>query len=212
MIKLNNITVVQNGVVLLENINLTIEKGSWINITDISSHQYLILLKLLEGRLAPTIGEYIFDGAQVKEFSKLQRASLRKREALNLAEDSFLNMEKTVIENIRLQLKASGIYPTKFKAIINNILNELALSHIKGNKCSNLKSNEIIQVKLAKAIASSPKLIMLNTDLIRDINVKEEVNINNIIKNSIIEKDISILTSNYNYMEKSSLIKNIKLV
>ncbi|SCY74051.1 ATP-binding cassette domain-containing protein [Alkaliphilus peptidifermentans] len=210
MIKLIDIGLVENEGVLFNNIELTIEKGIWINLIDLSVTQYKALFRMLEGRIMPLKGVYLIEGVNVKEFSMLQRASLRKREVLNLAESSFLIMEKTVIDNLRWQLKASGIYPTKWKSIIEERLNELSLQHIKNIKCCELNKFDLAKTKLAKALVSRPRLILLEENLLKHKDKEEEQRVLNIITNSVLGKDISVLTANYNNNSYVTIIKNIK--
>ncbi len=158
---------------VLENINVDIEK-QWVVIYGKNLLNLNKLLDVLCGKTKIVNGIYCFEGRNTADFTAREMSYFRKSQAININDNHFLLEEYSVGKNLQMQLKYSGIYPTKIKRIIDRTLSEMEITELKDKLVSELTTIQRLQVMLAKAMVVEPKLICglapfvyLNEDEIR---------------------------------------------
>ncbi len=143
----------------MEGLNLNIEKPQWVMIQGDNEEKLKQIVEILLGNSKEGLIEYTFNGIAVSSFSQRQLAAFRKKETINIFHNTFLVENDTVERNFMLQLKFSGIYPTKAKRRVDQVINEYSLIDIRNKQISELSLLEKIKVRLIKAIIADPKLI-----------------------------------------------------
>lgn len=159
MIQLKDITLLKDNKSV--NFDINIIEGHVYILEGLPIESLKALYGILEGRLLPASGDYLFEGRSLNDFSKLERASLRKHRIINLLDPTFFDDSFTITKNLQQQLKKSGIYPTKWKAIISRILTELDIQHLGDKAASGLDPLQLIKAKIAKAAVVAPKVILM---------------------------------------------------
>lgn len=159
MLRINSLSLQHQGKII-HNLNLLLKHGERITLILNTMEEIDILIKLFQGRILYQ-GNYEFEGQEVIDFSPSRGAAYRRKEAVYLEFDIPYQNELTLEKLIMSSLKYSGIYPSKWKAIINNTSSLLGLSEKKKSKLCDLSEIERLRAYLAKAVAIEPKLVVM---------------------------------------------------
>lgn len=148
MININNLSFSYTGKTpyLLENINLTIEKGMYVSIIGENGSCKTTLIKLVLGLLNPTLGSI------TKDYTKLAYVPQKQ--------DSFNSQFPITIREI---LKAHGkaIGSTDEKEILAS-LSKVNLSEYKDTLIGSLSGGQQQRVYIARALMGNPDVIVLD--------------------------------------------------
>lgn len=164
MLKIDSLTLPYQGQVI-ENIYLHIEQGERIALVLKNIEDMDIFAKLLLGKTS-YVGRYEFEGHEVLNFSSARGAAFRRNEVVYLDFDIQYQNDLTLEKLIMHSLKYSGIYPSKWKLIIDNSSRILGLLDKKKFRLSDLPEIERLRAYLAKAIAVKPKLVVMKEPLL----------------------------------------------
>jgi putative ABC transport system ATP-binding protein len=117
----------------------------------------LNLLGLLDN---PTSGKYIFSGTDVSAFNEKQRAGLRKANIGFVFQSFNLIDELNTYENIELPLLYLGLSPSERKRRVEQVMDQLEISHRKKHFPQQLSGGQQQRVAVCRAIVTHPKLIL----------------------------------------------------
>ncbi|RJP63617.1 MAG: ABC transporter ATP-binding protein [Ignavibacteriales bacterium] len=144
----------------LDNVNIEIEQGEFISIMGPSGCGKSTLLNLLGLLDNPSGGEYYFLDKEVSKFTERQRAHLRK-ENIGFVFQSFnLIDELTVYENVELPLLYLKYSASERKKRVIEKLERMEIMHRKNHFPQQLSGGQQQRVAVARAIVSSPKIIL----------------------------------------------------
>jgi len=144
----------------LDNINIEIEQGEFISIMGPSGCGKSTLLNLLGLLDNPSGGEYYFLEKEVSKFTERQRAHMRK-ENIGFVFQSFnLIDELTVYENVELPLLYLKYSASERKKRVIENLERMEIMHRKNHFPQQLSGGQQQRVAVARAIVSSPKIIL----------------------------------------------------
>ena len=151
------------------------------------------LFSILAGLMKPSDGEIFFDTKNVNNFNFEKRSEYG---VIYLPQEPSVFRELTVEENLKAALEAKKYKKLEIKNKILEILEEFNLKEISKQKCISLSGGQRRRVEIARAIALSPKLILLDEPFagIDPLVINE---IKSLIKN-LKEKKIGILISDHN--------------
>ena len=151
------------------------------------------LFSILAGLMKPSDGEIFFDTKNVKNLNFEKRSEYG---VIYLPQEPSVFRELTVEENLKAALEAKKYKKLEIKNKILEILDEFNLKEISKQKCISLSGGQRRRVEIARAIALSPKLILLDEPFagIDPLVINE---IKSLIKN-LKEKKIGILISDHN--------------
>ena len=151
------------------------------------------LFSILAGLIKPTDGEIFFDTKNVNNLNFEKRSEYG---VIYLPQEPSVFRELTVEENLKAALEAKKYKKLEIKNKILEILEEFNLKEISKQKCISLSGGQRRRVEIARAIALSPKLILLDEPFagIDPLVINE---IKSLIKN-LKEKKIGILISDHN--------------
>lgn len=147
---------------VLRNIDLDVAAGDMVGIIGPNGVGKSTLLKLLHGVLAPTAGEILFEGIDVRHFS---RRDLARRIAV-VAQEEAGDFGFSVTEAVALGRfpHHRGLYfeTDEDLAVIERALELCELQHVRDRNVNNLSGGERQRVRLARALAQEPKLLLLD--------------------------------------------------
>lgn len=157
---INNVNKISaEGVYVLNNINLSLPRGSRLSVLGPSGSGKTTLLRMIAGLDKPNSGDIRFNGASILDLPP------HKRDFGMMFQDYALFPHLDVFANIAFGLKMKGM-PRQEQAPI--VAEMLALTNLKGfenRKVDELSGGERQRVALARTLAPGPRLLMLDEPL-----------------------------------------------
>lgn len=145
---------------VLEEINLTIEKGEFASIIGPSGSGKSTLLNVLGLLDKPTSGEYLFAGESVVRMSAGRLATFRNRR-IGFVFQSFMLMPRmSVLENTELPLLYSRLSHHERKKRCEAALEGVGMKEKSRQRAVNLSGGEKQRVAIARALVNDPDLIL----------------------------------------------------
>jgi putative ABC transport system ATP-binding protein len=146
--------------VALTGINLKVEKGEFMAVMGPSGCGKSTLLNLLGMIDGATEGNYYFMGRDVTRLQEKEKNNLRKRTIGFIFQNFNLIDELSVWENIELPLVYQGVKRAERKKRVNQVIEELEISHRKDLFPSQLSGGQQQRVAVARAIVGNPSLLL----------------------------------------------------
>jgi len=146
--------------IALEQVNLEIKEGEFVAIMGPSGCGKSTLLNILGLLDYPSDGSYFFMEKDVTAFPERKKALLRKNNIGFVFQNFNLIEELTICENIELPLIYLGIdYKTRNKKV-DEIMEEMRITHRRNNYPSQLSGGQQQKVAVARAVVAKPTLIL----------------------------------------------------
>ena len=146
--------------VALTNINLKVEQGEFMAVMGPSGCGKSTLLNLLGMIDDVTEGSYYFMGKDVNQLQEKEKNNLRKNTIGFIFQNFNLIDELSVWENIELPLIYQGVKKTERKIRVNQVIEQLEISHRKDLFPSELSGGQQQRVAVARAIVGGPSLLL----------------------------------------------------
>lgn len=146
--------------IALTNINLKVEKGDFMAVMGPSGCGKSTLLNLLGMIDEATEGSYYFMGRDVNRLQEKEKNNLRKRTVGFIFQNFNLIDELSLWENIELPLIYQGVKKGERKKRVNQVIEQLEISHRKDLFPSQLSGGQQQRVAVARAIVSGPSLLL----------------------------------------------------
>jgi putative spermidine/putrescine transport system ATP-binding protein len=144
---------------VVKDFNLKVERGELVTFLGPSGCGKTTTLRMIAGFETPTEGSIRIDGRDVTHLSARRRAIGMVFQAYAL----FPNM--TVERNIAFGLKVAGKPAAEIKARVDEMLALIKLSDLAGRFPHQLSGGQQQRVSLARALASSPQILLLDEPL-----------------------------------------------
>ena len=213
-IQLKNVSVEfgkkNNKMRAVKNINFAVEQGEFVAIMGKSGCGKTTLLNVLGTLLAPTEGEYEFDGVSVLDMNERQMAKFRNENMGFVVQHFALVSDMTVYDNVALPLTYQKVPVTEIGKRVEEILAELDISEQKNKYPHELSGGQKQRVAIARAIITNPKLVLAD----EPTGALDEENGNMIM--DILEKfhqkgvTVIMVTHDADLAEKASRIVHIR--
>lgn len=159
MIEVRDLVKSFDGRLVLDGINLTVDKGSVFAIMGGSGCGKTTLLRHLIGVLRPDSGEILVKGADITRFCECEMEGYRKRFGMLFQMGALLN-SLSVHDNIALPLREHTQLDEKIIGVIVKMKLELVgLRDFEHLKPSQLSGGMQKRVALARAIALDPEIV-----------------------------------------------------
>lgn len=160
ILELHNANIYQGGHLILQNVNLTVNKGEFVYLVGKTGTGKSSLLKTLYGELPLTEGEGTVAGFNLRGLTWKKVPFLRRTLGV-VFQDFQLLTDRNVYENLKFVLTATGWKDKKLiDEKINDVLDKVGLK-AKGFKMPfELSGGEQQRVDVARALLNSPKLIL----------------------------------------------------
>jgi putative spermidine/putrescine transport system ATP-binding protein len=144
---------------VVKDFNLEVERGELVTFLGPSGCGKTTTLRMIAGFETPTEGSICIDGREVTHLSARRRAIGMVFQAYAL----FPNM--TVERNIAFGLKVAGKPAAEIKARVDEMLALIKLSDLAGRFPHQLSGGQQQRVSLARALAPSPQILLLDEPL-----------------------------------------------
>lgn len=184
LIKLTKVKkVYKSGVVAVQELNLTINKGEFVFVIGSTGCGKSTLIKMLYREEKPSSGSIVLGGIEV---SKLRNSKVYKiRRKIGVVFQDFKLLEKAnVYENVAFALEIFGLPKSEIHHRVIKSLELVGLKNRVKNYPNQLSGGEQQRVAIARAIINGPKLLIcdeptgnLDEDTSKEIlSVLEEIN------------------------------------
>jgi lipopolysaccharide export system ATP-binding protein len=191
-----------HGRQVVKDVSLNVQSGEVVGLLGPNGAGKTTTFYMIVGLVPSDDGTIFLDGKEVN------RLPIHKRARLGLSylpQEASVFRKLTVEENIQavleLQLNANGnrIGPKEITDRLENLLTELQIQHIRSNTALSLSGGERRRVEIARALASSPRFILLDEPFagVDPIAVIEIQRIVNFLK----DRGIGVLITDHNVRE-----------
>ena len=144
---------------IFNDISLNIKEGDFYFITGSSGAVKTTFLKLLSSSLRPTSGSVLFSGVNLNTIPQ-NKIYLIKRKIGFVFQDFRLLPHLTTYENVALPLKVQNKKEKNYKKDVVELLNWVNLEHCTHSYPNYLSGGEQQRAAIARAVISTPKLII----------------------------------------------------
>ena len=160
VISLEHVNIYQGQILVLEDVNFTVEKGEFVYLVGKTGTGKSSLLKTLYGELSLKEGKANVVGFDLSEMDWKKVPFLRRNLGV-VFQDFQLLTDRNVHDNLKFVLKATGWKDEQLiEEKINDVLDKVGLKS-KGFKMPfEMSGGEQQRVDIARALLNSPKLIL----------------------------------------------------
>jgi putative ABC transport system ATP-binding protein len=154
---------VQSGdseIVILRDVNLSIQKGETVAILGASGSGKTTLLTLLAGLDVPTSGDIYIDRQHLNLLNEEQRTLVRAQQIGFIFQSFQLLPSLTALENVMLPLEIQYVPYQQAKSIATEWLNQVGLSKRLHHFPMKLSGGEQQRVAIARAFVNQPHIIL----------------------------------------------------
>jgi len=149
----------KNGVTAIYDLNLAIEKGSFVFIIGGSGSGKSTLIKMLYREEKPTKGKIVVGGLDVGKIRNSKVYKLRRKLGI-VFQDFRLLPKLTVYENVAFALEVIGAPKSEIRTKVLKALEDVGLKNKVHNYPDQLSGGEQQRVAIARAIVNDPKLLL----------------------------------------------------
>lgn len=145
----------------LSNISFSVQTGEMFFIIGKSGAGKTTLLKLICNMELPTNGLIEVAGYNINKLKKKNLAQLRQKIGVAYQDFKLLD-DRTVAENIAISMEVSYKKPKAIRQRVRDLLDQLQLSNKHDALTGELSRGEQQRVALARSVANSPRLILVD--------------------------------------------------
>ncbi len=160
MIELNNVYKKFDTMLVLDGIDVTIEKGETFVIIGLSGTGKTVTLKHIAGLLDPDSGEVIIDGTRMNDAAESVKSRLRNKMGVVFQSGALINW-LSVGDNVALPLREHKKFPEKeIMEIVDEKLRLLHLDDAKEKMPSDISGGMKKRAGLARVLVRNPEIIL----------------------------------------------------
>lgn len=147
------------GFVVLDDINLTIDKGEFVSLVGHSGAGKTTLIKMMLAEEKPTNGKVSFHSNQVHKLKGKDLVAYRRKIGVVFQEFRLLS-NKTVFENIAFAMEAAGKDDEEIENDVPHVLDLVDLKNKLFHFPDQLSGGEKQRVAIARALVNRPDIII----------------------------------------------------
>ena len=147
---------------VLRGVNLAVQRGEVIGLLGPNGAGKTTCFYLITGQIAADTGTVELDGQDITELPMYRRARLGLG---YLPQEASIFRGLTVEQNIRAILEVVEPDLATREAMLNALLAEFSISHLRRASAMALSGGERRRVEIARALATQPKFILLDEPL-----------------------------------------------
>ena len=182
---------------VVNGVSLEMNKGEVVGLLGPNGAGKTTTFYMITGLVRPNSGQVIFNDTDITKMPMYKRSRLGLG---YLFQESSIFKKLTVEENVYILWEVLGNVQKKdFKKRLDELLDEMGVTHIRHSKGIELSGGEKRRVEIVRALATNPEFILLDEPFagIDPIAVKD---IQDIIKR-LKEKGLGIVISDHNVRE-----------
>ena len=171
-VQLNRVRLGYGDFIAVKDVDLTIEKGSFLTLLGPSGCGKTTLLRAIAGLVHPMSGEIIIKGRRVNE------VPIHKRNIGLVFQNYALFPHKNIFDNVGFGLKYRRIERSAIAERVKRALDIVRLPGVEQKLPSELSGGQQQRIALARAIVIEPDVLLLDEPLSAlDANLREEMRI-----------------------------------
>ena len=195
-----NLVKLYHGKAVVNQVSLDLNEGEIVGLLGPNGAGKTTTFYMIVGLTRPNLGNIWLNGVDISELPMY----LRARKGINyLPQEPSVFTKLTVAENIMAILETLDISPLERTERLGNLLNELKLTSLAGNKAFSLSGGERRRVEITRALVTSPSFILLDEPF-AGIDPLAVIDIQHIIV-QLKNKHIGVLISDHNVRETLSV-------
>lgn len=147
------------GRTVVNSVSFSVEKGEIVGLLGPNGAGKTTSFKMIIGMLTPEAGTVHFKDENITNLPMYKRA---RRGMGYLSQEPSVFQRMTVRQNILAVLEAHGMHHREREEKADNVLDEFDLGHVGNNKAHSLSGGERRKLEIARALAMSPSLLLLD--------------------------------------------------
>jgi lipopolysaccharide export system ATP-binding protein len=185
---------------VVNDVSIEVRKGEIVGLLGPNGAGKTTTFYMITGMIKPSKGHILFDNEDITELAMYKRSRLGLG---YLSQEPSIFGKLTVEENLILVLEMTNNKKDEREQIIDNLLNDLSIKHIRNSKGYNLSGGERRRVEICRTLALDPDFILLDEPFagIDPIAVEDIQSIVHSLKN----RDIGVLITDHNVRETLSI-------
>ncbi|HNX89215.1 MAG TPA: ABC transporter ATP-binding protein [Bacteroidales bacterium] len=150
----------RDGIVCaLDDVSLSIEKGSFVSITGPSGSGKTTLLLTLSGLIRPSSGKILFKEKDLSTASDKELAAFRKENVGFVMQNFSLIPYMTAIQNVMIPLGLNGYSSAQKQALSSAVLELVGLENRLSHYPRELSAGQQQRVAIARALVNKPSVV-----------------------------------------------------
>ncbi len=146
--------------IVLDHVNLTIEKGEFISILGPSGSGKSTLMNIIGCLDTPTSGEYILSGNEINTLDEDELSVIRNKEIGFIFQQFQLLPRLNALQNVELPLIYAGVGERQRKERAMQMLERVGLSDKMKNRPNQLSGGQQQRVAIARAMVTEPSILL----------------------------------------------------
>lgn len=144
---------------VVNDVALRLQQGEIVGLLGPNGAGKTTTFYMIVGLIAPQEGRILFDGEDITEIPMYKRA---RRGIGYLSQEPSIFRKLTVEENILAILETLKITPEERHRRLEELLDELGIKRLRGNKAYSLSGGERRRLEITRALVTQPKFMMLD--------------------------------------------------
>ena len=195
---------------VLKDLSFSVKKGERIGLTGVSGCGKSTLLHILAGLDLPDSGEVNFNGRNIVQLDRDDRATFRNKNIGFVYQFHHLLPEFSAIENVAFPLWLSGESKDNSLSEAKDILDKVDLKSKEDNKPSQLSGGERQRVAIARSIINKPSSIFMDEPT-GNLDNKNVDNFMNLVLDLSQDLNISLIIATHDNNVSSRLDRLLNL-
>jgi len=202
-VELKGVTLAYGPFVAVQDVDLKIDKGSFVTLLGPSGCGKTTILRSIAGLVSPTSGEIIVAGRRINYIP------IYKRNIGLVFQNYALFPHKTVADNIAFGLKYRDVPKADIARKVKRALDMVRLPGVEKKLPSQLSGGQQQRIALARAIVIEPDVLLLDEPLSAlDANLREEMR----TELKIIQREVGITTIFVTHDQEEALAMSDRIV
>ena len=206
-LKINKISKTYGNKQVVRNLSISIKRREVVGLLGPNGAGKTTSFYIIVGLIKPDRGSIILDKLDISELPIYLRGKLG---ISYLPQEASIFRGMSVEDNLLSIIEINEKDKTKQNIILQNLLNEFDINHVKKSKSVVLSGGERRRLEIARTLATNPKYLLLDEPLtgIDPVSIEE---IKTIIK-KLKDKNIGILITDHNVRETLKIVDKVYIV
>ncbi len=204
---INKISKSYGNKVVIRDISLSIKRGEIVGLLGPNGAGKTTTFYIIVGLVKPDIGSIYLDKLEVSSLPIYKRGVMG---ISYLPQEASIFRGMNVEDNLLSIIEINEKNKNKQEIILNNLLNEFDIDHVRKSKSIVLSGGERRRLEIARTLASNPKYLLLDEPLtgIDPVSIEEI----KVIIQKLKKKNIGVLITDHNVRETLKIVDKVYIV